>query len=161
MSSNSKILELLETKRELFIQYEAETEKIKSNSADETDLITEVLSKRDSLRVRIEQIDNEIEETCRLDENGELLYKAAKNTCDYGTLPPELKTVFDAGQKIYQVIARIQSDEELVLMNFKKVKDQLQELIKQNKKDSKLAGYLKYTGTGNMAKMGSIYDKKR
>lgn len=161
MRADKEVLGLLMKKKEYFLIYEQETDKMNTNSTKDVDRITAAVERRQELMGQIDRIDEEIAIICGKEEEGALLLQAARNQCDYKSLPAELTPVYQAGQQIYQIIARIQDEEVLVESNLRSILEQLQNLIKQNKQERKFSGYLKNMDYSGDVKKGFLYNEKR
>lgn len=161
METSKKVLELLDEKEKLFLEYEKETEKMMTNSIEDTDRIVDALEARQDLIEKIDYIDEDIHIACREDQNGAQILAAAYNRCGYAEVSGSCQEVFEKGQKIFQVIARIQSMEPQIALNIQEIKEQLQTKIRQNKKEIRFAGYFNHMGTGQSVTNGFLYDQKR
>lgn len=161
METSKKVLELLEEKESLFLEYEKETEKMMTNSIEDTDKIVDALEAREDLIEKINYIDEDIRIACREDQNGAQILEAVFNRCGYGDVSGSSREVFVQGQKIFQIIARIQGMEPQIAVNIQEIKEQLQTKIRQNKKEIRFAGYFNHMGTGQSISNGFLYDQKR
>lgn len=161
METSKKVLELLHKKEELFLEYEKETEKMMTNQAEDTDKIVDALEARQELIEKIDYVDEDIRVACREDQNGMQVLEAAFNRCDYGDVSGGCQEVFEKGQRIFQVIARVQSMEPQIVSNIQEIKKQLQTKIRQNKKEIRFAGYFNHMGSGQNISNGFLYDQKR
>ncbi|WP_125141494.1 hypothetical protein [Clostridium transplantifaecale] len=153
------IAELLAEKKQLFEKFESITEQMMTDSFDEIDMIVECVDRREELRKQIDELDLKISSTAMECENGEEIIKASKNLCDFSEVSPALQKVFTAGQEVFGVISRIQSADPQAVRNMKAMMEELQQKIRQNKKNSKFTGYINTMGL--QASKGALYDKKR
>lgn len=153
------VAELLTEKKQLFEKFESITEQMMTDSFDEIDTIVECVERREALRKQIDELDIKISSTAMECENGEEIIRASKNLCDFSDLSPALQKVFTAGQEVFGVISRIQSADPQAVKNMRAMLEELQQKIRQNKKNSKFTGYI--NSMGLQASKGALYDKKR
>lgn len=153
------VAELLAEKKQLFEKFESVTEQMMTDSFDEIDMIVECVERREALRKQIDELDIKISSTAMECENGEEIVRASKNLCDFSDLNPALQKVFTAGQEVFGVISRIQSADPQAVKNMRAMLEELQQKIRQNKKNSKFTGYI--NSMGLQASKGALYDKKR
>lgn len=158
METLDKMIELLRDKKELFLQYERETQKLVTEDIEAVDQIAEAVETREELIRQIDAIDAKLRETAAASGSAARLYEIAKNRCDYGTLNGEEQQLFQDGQQIYTVMTRIKETEERAREGMARITGALQEKIRQSNTNTRFSGYLKQMDTG--AK-GVLYDKKR
>lgn len=159
MGTYEELLKLLREKKERFLEYESVTVKMNQADADHVDTITEAVSRRQNLIWQIDTLDGKITALCRELPDGELVYEASKNRCDYSSLNEEQREIYTAGQEIFLVIGRIQEEEVLAAGVMNLVVEQLENRIRRNHQGRKFAGYFK--NMNQSMGSGFLYDKKR
>ena len=161
MRTDKEVIKLLQKKKENFLKYEEETKKLTANGEDAVEQITSALAKRQELIGIIDGIDAKIRKLCEDTEEGVLLLDASRNRCEYQRLSPSYQEVYQAGQQVFQIIARIQNEDRLAVASMEHVKNRFQRDIRQNQKVSKFSGYLKSMDYGEDVKKGFLYNEKR
>lgn len=161
METDRQVLALLEQKRELFGQYEEETEKMHAEVPEEVEHILEALEKREELAEKIDEIDGRIRELCDQSPYGNIIWSAVRNRCGLNELPEEYRDIFLEGQKIFQVVTRIQDLEKNIRIRLKEMQADTQKKLRQNQQVKKFSGYLEHQTYDSSVKSGFLYDKKR
>lgn len=150
---------LLKEKARLFKCFESVTEQMMTDSPEDIDRMIECVSKRESLKEQIDDLDMKVREAAGRSRVGSVIMKASKNQCNYSELQPGEREIFEAGQELFGIITRIRDMEPQIRKNMESMMSVLKERIKQNKNNSRFTGYMNSMGV--QAAKGVLYDKKR
>lgn len=159
MEELDKLMDLLEQKKQYFIYFRNESSMAVNLTLTEIDQYEKALEKRGQLILKIDQIDEEIRHMAENMEDGEEALAALKNTCSYGSLKPSLQKMFEIGQEIFSIINMIQETDRQAAANLNRLMAEVQIKIKENNKNTKLAGYYSHLDYG--VKKGFLYNEKR
>lgn len=154
-----EIIVLLNEKKRLFEEFEAVSEQMMTDSADEIDQMIDCVERREQLKEQIDGLDQRIQDTAGQSADGGEMLGAAKNLCDFSELKEDYREIFRAGQEIFGIISRIQNLDPQISKNMETMMEELQRRIKQNKQNTKFTGYM--NNMGFQASKGVLYDKKR
>lgn len=158
MEMYERLEQLLSEKRDLFVLYEEETKSMLPVNPEDMEKVEAALGKRQELIEKIDAVDEKMNTLVQGTLAGPQLMAAVKNRCDYKSLDVKGRKLFDAGQELYTLMARIRDEEQRIQEQMMQIQGGLQEKMKLNNRSAKFAGYLKQMDQG--AK-GILYDKKR
>lgn len=159
MEELNKLVDLLEQKKQYFIYFQNESSMAVNMTLTEIDQYENALEKRGQLILKIIRIDEEIRQIAEDMENGTEVLAAMKNACSYGSLKPPLQKLFEMGQEIFRIINMIQETDRQAAANLNRLMAEVQDKIKKNNKNTKLAGYYSHLDYG--VKKGFLYNEKR
>lgn len=154
-----EVIGLLKEKKQLFEKFEAVTDQMMTDSFDQIDQMIDCTEQREQLKQQIDALDLRIRETAMQSKDGDQIIRVSKNLCDFKGLSPEYREIFEAGQDIFRIISRVQIADPQIQKNMEAMMEELQQRIRQNKKNTKFTGYIKNMGI--QASKGALYDKKR
>lgn len=139
MNRASELCELLNQKKALFEEYEAETLRLTAGSVEG---ISERLDRRALLREKIDELTQRLGELCPSDE---LLKKAMRLDCARGELPEEARRVFDAALEVQAVLQRILQEDGLAVARVTEERDAAADRLRalNSGKEAAAARYLK------------------
>lgn len=155
MGSHKELMELLVEKKEILSAYERVTDGMLGDSLDMVDVILAGMEKRQGLINETDFMDERIRLLCGSDEGR--LSVIIKNQCDYTGLSKDEQELFRAGQDILGILCRIREKDRTLAVCMDKIREKLQEKIRQTNTNTKFAGYLNRNETSK----GVLYDKKR
>ncbi len=128
MDTINELCEMLARKKDIFLQYEKDTEALLSCEADE---IEAHMKSRKRLSGEVDRIDAALDRLAADGaENQTAVRQALKNHCGRSQIPAELRPVFDSAQQIFTVIHRIRRMESRAEERIKFEQDILLEKIK-------------------------------
>lgn len=157
--TTKEVIGLLKEKKQLFEKFEAVTDQMMTDSFDQIDQMIDCTEQREQLKQQIDALDLRIRETAMQSKDGDQIIRVSKNLCDFKGLSPEYREIFEAGQDIFRIISRVQIADPQIQKNMEAMMEELQQRIRQNKKNTKFTGYIKNMGI--QASKGALYDKKR
>ena len=134
------IVELVYKKKELFKDFMVISQEMVHG---EFDLLMELDERRTEIRVKLEALDEEMKSIYESDSDADYIVRVLKNVENRGDVCDEYLSIFDASQELLSIAYRVKENEELVMANLNKCREQLMEQIKDNQQSSKLIGYLK------------------
>lgn len=155
MRKYKELMELLAEKKEILTTYERVTDGMLGDSLEAVDAILTGMQKRQELIGETDLLDAHIRQLCGLEEVR--LSGIIKNRCDYAGLSDEEQELFRAGQEILGILCRIREKDQALAVCMNKIREKLQEKIRQSNTNTKFAGYLNRNDTST----GVLYDKKR
>ena len=155
MRKYKELMELLAEKKEILTTYERVTDGMLGDSLESVDAILAGMQKRQELIGETDLLDAHIRQWCGLEEAR--LSGIIKNRCDYAGLSDEEQELFRAGQEILGILCRIREKDQALAVCMNKIREKLQEKIRQSNTNTKFAGYLNRNDTST----GVLYDKKR
>lgn len=134
------IVELVNKKKELFKDFMVISQEMVHGDLD---LLVELDERRTEIRVKLEALDEEMKKIYESDSDADYIVRVLKNVENRGDVCDEYLSIFDASQELLSIAYRVKENEELVMANLNKCREQLMEQIKDNQQSSKLIGYLK------------------
>lgn len=144
----NKIENLLNIKKDKFLQFEQATEAILCCDVDE---IESFMGKRQQIIEEITELDEHIRILSVEMGKEEQIHKAIKNKYIHSEVPAELLGCYDLGQGIFTVINRISKMEPDIVARAEKIKQEAEKNIKKNNNVPKIARYFnQYEETGNI-----------
>ncbi len=162
MENIERILDWMQEKKQLFLLYEIETKKLQVSEEEAIDQIQEALSVREELIGKINEIDKNIQEIFMQTQDGEVLKDVCQNRINYEETPIQYRPLYQVGQEIFQIIARIQQEDTFASTQMQDLMQKLQNRIKQNKQASRVSGYVKSMNYGSSSmNTGFLLNKKR
>lgn len=131
-------LEILEEKKECFLEYEVLTQSmLSSNIVD----LPPLFDKRQKLIERLDQLDQNIQKIAKSNAKYKLLSAAVRNSCNRADLPKQLQIIFDRSQEIYTIINRLNQHEAGIKRRLDENQTELLERIKAGHHTSKILKY--------------------
>lgn len=159
MEEIEKLVTLMEQKKQYFTYFLNESSMAVNLTLPEIGRYEKALEKRGQLILKIDELDGNIQSITENMVNGSEVLAAMKNTCSYGSLTPSLQRLFESGQEIFQIINMIQETDRQAAANLNRLMGEVQDKIKENNKNTKLAGYYSHLDYG--VKKGFLYNEKR
>ena len=134
------IVELVYKKKELFKDFMMISQEMVHGDLD---LLVELDERRTEIRTKLETLDDELKKIYETDSDADYIVRVLKNAENRGDVYDEYLSIFDASQELLSIAYRVKENEELVMANLNKCREQLMEQIKDNQQSSKVIGYLK------------------
>lgn len=134
------ILECLEQKRILFVQYEQHTGEMRTCEIDD---LEGHIAERERLAKEIDKITRDIESFSDMMENPDEIRDAVANRGDYSDFSAEMRHVYDQASKIYTAINHIHNMESEIMQRMKDERALCLENIKKGSDTAKMYGYVK------------------
>lgn len=139
LATVEKVLTLLDKKAGLFTEYEKATQDLLVCEADD---VEKYIIERGRLANEIDEVTEEIGFVCDGEPNGEVIFSAASAKINYDRVPPELRSVFESGQNVRSIAARILETDKQVTARLEGIRDEAKEKIRQNQNMPKIKKYL-------------------
>lgn len=134
------IIEFVCKKKELFKDFMMISQEMVHGDLD---LLVELDERRTEIRNKLEAIDEELKQIYESESDADYIVRVLKNVENRGDVCDEYLPIFDASQELLSIAYRVKENEELVMANLIKCRQQLMEQIKDNQQSSKVIGYLK------------------
>lgn len=133
------ICQILEDKRELFLEYEKATQALLQCDAEDAE---NYITKRGKLANEIDELTEAFARACDGEPAKELLLETASGKADFSGVPSEYQCIYYSGQNMRSVIGRIAESEKQVIERLESLRDEAREAIKQNQDIPKIKKYL-------------------
>lgn len=154
MAAINQLCEMLAKKKDIFLQYEKDTEALLSCEVDEIEMH---MKSRKKLSGEVDRIDAALDRLAADDaENQTAVRQALKNHCGRNQIPAELRPVFDSAQQIFAVVHRIQQMESRTEERIKFEQGILLEKIKKLNR-STAAQASRFYGTAGIPSQTSFF----
>ncbi len=137
------ICTLLEKKKEKFSEYEQATQNMLHCELDD---LGNYITKRSVLANEIDKITAEIEQLCLKNPKGDLYAKISYAHVNFDMVPPALHPMFELGQQVRSIIARIHKLEPQVMQRLEGQKKEAFQKVKENHNLPKIKKYLSNLG---------------
>lgn len=134
------IVELINKKKELFKDFMMISQEMVHGDLD---LLVELDERRTEIRLKLEALDEEMKQIYENESDADYIVRVLKNVENRGDVCNEYLEIFDASQDLLSIAYRVKENEEQVMANLNKCREQLMEQIKDNQQSSKVIGYLK------------------
>ena len=158
MPEYEKLVHLLEQKRALFSDFLEATLVIKSGTEDEMDALEAHILQRSLLIEKIDHVDVLVDQICSNMAGGSKMKDVVRNKADFGSLTEAEQTVYLTAQELRRIISIALREDALAVDHMKRMMDRLQENIKKNNINVKMAGY--YRSMQQTADKGAFYNQK-
>lgn len=133
-----RVIELLESKKQLFLKYEQASIALTYSDIEQMEFIVD---EREQLKEEIDQIDEKIRQSAIAEQYGEAVWKAIKNQSNRSEVVSELLPLFDKGQEIFAAVNRIMQMEPLIIKHIEDTQKQLEQKIKDSNSIPKIKKY--------------------
>lgn len=154
MDTMNELCEMLAKKKEIFLQYEKDTDALLSCEIEEVEAH---IKNREKLSEEVDRIDAALDRLAADSaENQTVVRQALKNQCGRNQLPAALWPVFDSAQQIFSIMHRIQQIESRAEERIKFEQEILLEKIKKLNR-STAAQASKYHDTAGMSSQASYF----
>lgn len=154
MDTITELCEMLAKKKDIFLQYEKDTQALLSCEVDD---IETYMKSRKRLSGEVDRIDAALDRLAADNaENQTAIRRALKNHCGRNQIPAELRPVFDSSQQIFAVVHRIRQIELRAEERIKFEQGILLEKIKKLNR-STTAQASKFYGTAGISSQTSFF----
>ena len=133
-----RIIEFLELKRQLFLEYEQASIALTYSDIEQMEFIVE---EREQLKEKIDQIDEKISQSSVVQHYGEAVWKTIRNQLNRSDVNPELLPLFDKGQEIFAILNRVMQMEPLIIKHIEDTQKELEQKIKGSNSIPKIRKY--------------------
>lgn len=130
---------LLDKRGKLFLEYEDLTQELLKCDVDDVEYY---ITQRNTLANAIDEVAEEIGRVCDAAPGGKVLFDAANARINFDSVPSELLPVFELGQNVRGIIARIGQTNQQVLERLQMFQNEARDKIRQSQNVPKIKKYL-------------------